>query len=71
MNLSKSAPPKIPRHGFINELAKRCNCSRKTVTRALFHGFRGPKSDLVREKFNTIYGDILQLEYLFANDNEK
>jgi len=40
-----------PRHGYITELAKLCNCSRKTVSRALFKGYTGPKADKVRETF--------------------
>ncbi len=43
------------RHGYINALAKQCNCSRKTVSRALFEGKSGPKSDLVIETFNQLY----------------
>jgi hypothetical protein len=45
----------LPRHGYINELAKKCNCNRKTVTRALFHGFNGPKAEMVREFFLKAY----------------
>ena len=44
-----------PRHGYINELARLCNCSRKTVSRALFEGKSGPKSDLVFKTFNELY----------------
>ena len=45
----------IPRHGYISELARICNCSRKTVTRALFEGQQGAKSDMVREHFQKHY----------------
>ncbi len=45
----------LPRHGYITELAKMCNCSRKTVTRALFHGHSGPKADKVKETFKKYY----------------
>jgi len=47
------------RHGYINALAKQCNCSRKTVSRALFEGKSGPKSDLVIEAFNQLYRNKL------------
>ncbi len=54
--------PAIPRHGYITELARRCNCSRRTVTRALFEGYKGPKSDLVlctyHELFKTVEIEI-------------
>ena len=45
----------IPRHGYITRLALICSCSRKTVTRALFQGQKGPVSDYVRETFNLLY----------------
>ena len=48
-------PITLPRHGFITELAKRCNCSRKTVSRALFKGYSGPKADKVRETFKELF----------------
>ena len=44
-----------PPHGYITELAKLCNCSRKTVSRALFKGSSGPKSNLVREMYRKLY----------------
>ncbi|MGI5975844.1 MAG: hypothetical protein ACOX7E_08910 [Paludibacter sp.] len=44
-------PFSIPRHGYITKLAKMCNCSRKTVTRALFHGYTGPKANKVIEAY--------------------
>lgn len=44
-----------PRHGYISEIAKLCNCNRKTVTRALFEGQTGKKSDLVRRIYKTKY----------------
>lgn len=47
-----------PRHGYITELAKLCNCSRKTVSRALFHGYTGPKADLVRETFKKHFNNL-------------
>jgi hypothetical protein len=46
-----------PRHGYITQLAKLCNCSRKTVSRALFKGYTGAKADLVRETFKKLYND--------------
>lgn len=45
----------LPPHGYINELAKHCSCSRKTVSRALFKGQIGPKSDMVREMYQKLY----------------
>jgi hypothetical protein len=44
-----------PRHGYISELAKLCNCNRKTVSRALFEGQAGKKSDLVRKIYKSKY----------------
>jgi hypothetical protein len=49
---------RIPRHGYITELARMCNCSRKTVSRALFEGYSGPKSDIVRETYKNLYMEI-------------
>lgn len=46
---------KLPKHGYIIELAKLCNCNRNTVRRALFEGKRGEKSDLVRKVYNAKY----------------
>ena len=46
-----------PRHGYITELAKLCNCSRKTVSRALFKGYTGAKSERVREMYKKHYGE--------------
>jgi len=46
-----------PRHGYINELAKLCECSRRTVTRALFHGYTGAKANKVREVYKKHYGN--------------
>lgn len=48
-------PTASPRHGYISELAKLCNCNRKTVTRALFEGNTGKKSDLVRKMYKSRY----------------
>lgn len=45
----------LPRHGYISELAKLCNCNRKTVSRALFEGHTGKKSDLVRKIYKSKY----------------
>lgn len=49
---------KIPRHGYISELARICNCSRKTVSRALFEGQIGKKSDIVREMYKKQFTEI-------------
>jgi len=48
---------KPPHRGFINELAKLCNCSRHTVRLAIYDGSNGEKSDLVRKMYNKIYGN--------------
>ena len=50
---------KLPKHGYINELAKLCNCNRNTVRRALFEEQQGEKSDLVRKMYKAKYKDIL------------
>jgi hypothetical protein len=44
-----------PRHGYIAKLATLCKCSRKTVTRALFQGQQGKKSDLVRDTYQQLF----------------
>jgi hypothetical protein len=44
-----------PRHGYISELAALCKCNRKTVTRALFQGQQGKKSDLVRATYKRLF----------------
>lgn len=51
---------KLPKHGYINELAKLCTCSRHTVRLALFENQRGSKSDLVRKMYKTNYKEVLQ-----------
>ena len=49
---------KRPRHGFIGELAKLCNCSRQTVSTAIYEGAKGKKADFVRKMYRTKYGDL-------------
>lgn len=51
-----------PPHGYICELAKLCNCNRKTVARALFKGQKGRKSDEVREQYLHIYGQNTRVD---------
>lgn len=46
---------KTPRHGYINELARLCSCSRHTVRKALFENAKGTKADLVRKMYKTNY----------------
>lgn len=46
----------LPKKGFINELALEAGCNRKTVHRALYEGYQGKKSDLVRSLFQEKYG---------------
>lgn len=56
--MKKIVKKQMPRHGYISEIAKLCNCSRKTVSRALFEGYRGPKADKVIEVYNAKYENI-------------
>lgn len=53
--MDKEFIKKMPRHGYISELARICDCSRKTVSRALFEGYIGPKSDLVLKTYFELY----------------
>jgi hypothetical protein len=46
---------KLPKHGFINELATLAGCDRNTVRRALYENAKGPKSDKVRILYQKIY----------------
>jgi hypothetical protein len=46
---------KPPRHGFINELAKLCECSRHTVRTAVYENAQGAKADRVRKVYNAKY----------------
>ena len=55
MEAKQTVKKKVPRHGFINELAKLCKCSRHTVRLALYEGQRGEKSDLVRRVYQNRY----------------
>lgn len=48
-------PSTPPPHGYISELAAVCKCNRKTVTRALFKGQQGRKSDEVRYMFKKMF----------------
>ena len=52
---NKQQIKKPPRHGFINELAKLCGCSRHTVRQAIYDNQAGKKSDLVRKMYRTNY----------------
>ncbi|MDR0830386.1 MAG: hypothetical protein LBN95_09815 [Prevotellaceae bacterium] len=45
----------VPRHGFINELARLCQCSRHTVRLAIYDNQNGKKSDFVRKMYKTKY----------------
>jgi hypothetical protein len=58
--MNKTDDKPIPRHGYITELAKLCNCSRKTVSRALFEGYTGPKADKVIEMYRTKYAENIK-----------
>jgi len=44
-----------PPHGYITELARVCNCNRKTVTRALFKEQQGKKANEVRAMFQQLF----------------
>ena len=57
-----------PRHGYISELARLCKCSRKTVSRALFEGQAGPKSDLVLKTFHELYKSNNTIGYIKTDD---
>jgi hypothetical protein len=46
---------RLPKHGFIKELAKLAGCDRRTVHRALYNNARGPKSERVRILFRDKY----------------
>ena len=46
---------KIPRHGFMGELATLCGCSRHTVRTAIYENARGAKADFVRKMYRTKY----------------
>jgi len=46
---------KPPKHGYINELAKLCGCSRHTVRLALQENQRGEKSEMVRKMYRAKY----------------
>ena len=46
---------KIPKHGWINELAKECGCERHLVTRALYQKITGKKAEKVRELYRQKY----------------
>jgi hypothetical protein len=46
----------LPRHGFINGLAKLCACSRHTVRRAIYENGVGGKCEMVRKMYRTMYG---------------
>ena len=48
---------KMPRHGFINELARLCGCSRHTVRTAIYENAKGLKADMVRKMYRTKYGN--------------
>ncbi len=53
--MDKENIKQIPKHGYINELARLCNCNRATVTRALYENQKGEKSDLVRRLYYLKY----------------
>ena len=46
---------KPPKHGYINELAKLCGCSRHTVRLAIQENQKGEKSEMVRKMYRTKY----------------
>lgn len=46
---------KPPPTGFINELARLCDCSRHTVRTAIYNDARGEKAEMVRKMYRTKY----------------
>jgi hypothetical protein len=46
---------KPPPHGFINELAKLCRCSRHTVRTAIYENIQSEKADRVRKVYQAKY----------------
>jgi hypothetical protein len=52
---TKQIKIRVPKHGYIGELAKLCGCCRLTVTRALRQNWPGEKSDMVRKMYRTKY----------------
>jgi len=46
---------RVPRHGYIKELAEVCECSRHTVRLALYDNQPGEKSDEVRREYRSRY----------------
>ena len=52
---TKQQNKKIAKHGFINELARLCNCNRQTVRTAIYDGATGTKAELVRKMYKTNY----------------
>ena len=46
---------KMPRHGFINELARLCGCRRHTVRTAIYENASGAKAEFVRKMYRTKY----------------
>jgi len=58
MELKQTVKKKTPRHGFINELAKLCKCSRHTVRTAIYENATGVKADLVRKMYRSRYTGI-------------
>ena len=42
-------------HGYVNELAKLCDCSRATVYNALRKNAKGKTANKVRKAFHSIY----------------
>ena len=48
----------IPPHGYVNELAKLCKCSRQTALNTLRYNYPGAKADLVRRTYRTKYATV-------------
>jgi len=46
---------KLPQHGFINELARLCDCSRHTVRTAIYNNTQSQKAEFVRKMYRTKY----------------
>lgn len=50
---------KTPRHGFINDIARACGCSRHTVRTAIYDNAAGEKADKVRKYYKARYKEIV------------
>lgn len=59
MAISKQTEKKIVKHGFINDIARACGCSRHTVRTAIYDNAAGEKADKVRKYYKARYKEIV------------